>query len=203
MKKTMLALLIVLLLVPTGLFAGIFNLSLGVTAQYKNPLPLAEEIEEGFFEGMAELDNWAFGGDIRMRLLFVELDVAALYSKLDNGHLISGLVTAGVSFDLFGFLRLGLGMGPRIGVSIDDDGETTILGPDGGVIDENTEFGEAFMKALMTYRLTADFKLGSFLVGLNYTVDSDGFTFDNLDVDKLVPNFKQGAVGVSFLYSFF
>jgi hypothetical protein len=62
MKKTMLALLIVLLLVPTGLFAGIFNLSLGVTAQYKNPLPLDEEIEEGFFEGMAELDNWALWG---------------------------------------------------------------------------------------------------------------------------------------------
>lgn len=201
MKKTILALLIVLLLVPTGLFAGIFNLSLGVTAQYKEPFDFTEgDIP---FEGMAEIENWAFGGDIRMRLLFAELDVTALYSKLEDGHLLSGLVTAGVSLDLFGFLRLGLGMGPRLGVAFSDDGEFSAWGPDGQPLGPDTDFGDAFMNALMTYRLTADFKLGKILVGLNYTVDSDGFTFENLDVEKLVPNFNQGAIGVSLLYSFF
>ncbi len=200
MKKTILALLIVLLLVPTGLFAGIFNLSLGATAQYKEPLDFTEgDIP---FEGMAELQNWAFGGDIRMRLFFVELDIAALYTKLDDGHLISGLVTAGVSFDLLGFLRVGLGMGPRIGVAIGDDGETKVWGP-AGEIDGDTDFGEAFMNAPMTYRLTTDFKLGSILVGLNYTVDSKGFTFGDLDVANLAPDFNKGAIGVSLLYSFF
>ena len=201
MKKSILALLIVLLLVPTGLFAGIFNLSLGVTAQYKEPFPIDGE-ESIPFEGMAELENWAFGGDIRMRLFFVELDVAALYTKLDDGHLISGLVTAGVSFDLLGFLRIGLGMGPRIGVAIDDDGETKVWGPK-GEIDGDTDFGEAFMNAPMTYRLTTDFKLGSILIGLNYTVDSNEFTFGELDFAKLAPDFKKGAMGVSVLYSFF
>ncbi len=202
MKKSILALLIVLLLVPTGLFAGIFNLSLGVTAQYKEPFPLDGE-EPIAFEGMAELENWAFGGDIRMRLFFVELDIAALYTKLDDGHLISGLVTAGASFDLLGFLRVGLGMGPRIGLAIGDDGEFSAWGPEGVPLDGDTDFGDAFMNALMTYRLTTDFKLGSILVGLNYTVDSKGFTFENLDVASLAPNFKQGAIGVSLLYSFF
>lgn len=201
MKKTILALLIVLLLVPTGLFAGIFNLSLGATAQYKEPFAIDGE-EPIPFEGMAELKNWAFGGDIRMRLFFVELDIAALYTKLDDGHLISGLVTAGVSFDLLGFLRVGLGMGPRIGVAIGDDGETKVWGPTGEISGE-TDFGEAFMNAPMTYRLTTDFKLGSILVGLNYTVDSKGFTFGDLDVANLAPDFKKGAIGASFLYSFF
>ncbi len=201
MKKSILALLIVLLLVPTGLFAGIFNLSLGVTAQYKNPIDVTDL--EDPFEGMAELENWAFGGDIRMRLFFAELDIAALYTKLDDGHLISGLVTAGVSLDLLGFLRIGLGMGPRIGVAFYDDKDPEVWGPDGGIIDSDTDFGAAFMNAPMTYRLTTDFKLGSILVGLNYTVDSKGFTFDELDVAKLAPDFDRGAVGVSVLYSFF
>ncbi len=204
MKKTILALLIVLLLVPTGLFAGIFNLSLGATAQYKEPFPIDGE-EPIPFEGMAELKNWAFGGDIRMRLFFVELDIAALYTKLDEGegHLISGLVTAGVSFDLLGFLRVGLGMGPRIGLGISDDGEFSAWGPGGESLGSDTNFGDAFMNAPMTYRLTTDFKLGSILVGLNYTVDSNGFTFEELDVAKLAPDFKKGAIGVSLLYSFF
>ena len=201
MKKSIIALLIVLLLVPTGLFAGIFNLSLGVTAQYKEPFDFTSG-DYIPFEGMAELENWAFGGDIRMRLFFAELDIAALYTKLDDGHLISGLVTAGVSLDLLGFLRIGLGMGPRLGVAFYDDGETEVWGP-GGTITADTDFGAAFMNAPMTYRLTTDFKLGKILVGLNYTVDSNGFTFENLEVEKLAPNFQQGAVGVSLLYSFF
>lgn len=201
MKKSILALLIVLLLVPTGLFAGIFNLSLGATAQYKNPIDVTDF--ENPLEGMAELENWAFGGDIRMRLFFAELDIAALYTKLDDGHLISGLVTAGVSLDLLGFLRVGLGMGPRLGVAFYDDGEPEVWGPTGAIIDSDTDFGAAFMNAPMTYRLTTDFKLGKILVGLNYTVDSNGFTFENLEVEKLAPNFQQGAIGVSLLYSFF
>ena len=38
MKKTILILIIALVLVPAGLFAGIINLNIGATAQYKSLL---------------------------------------------------------------------------------------------------------------------------------------------------------------------
>lgn len=201
MKKYILALLIVLLLVPAGLFAGIFNLSIGGTAQYKLPVD-ATDIGEESFEGMTDIENWAFGGDIRMRILFAELDVVGLHSKLEEGHRISGLVTAGVSLDLLGILRVGLGLGPRLGVDIKDDSSIIIYDPEGDPITGDTDFKAAFMNAPMTYRVTTDLKLGKVLVGLNYTVDSK-FTFENLSVEDLAPDFQHGAIGVSVLYSLF
>src|SRR5690554_2632494 len=91
MKKTMLVLLLILLLVPAGLFAGIFNLSIGATAQYNGAVDVSEGIE--WQDGFGEIENWSFGPDLRLRFLFVEVDSAALYSKVDYGHKLSGILT--------------------------------------------------------------------------------------------------------------
>ncbi|MGI6466716.1 MAG: hypothetical protein ACOXZZ_03885 [Sphaerochaetaceae bacterium] len=199
MKKRLSILLILLLIVSTGLFAGIFNLSVGATAQFKIP---AKGVDATEF--MGDIENWAFGPDVRLRLLFAEVGVTGLYSPREGGgHILSGLVTGGVSFDVLGMLRVGLGMGPRVAASFDKDfGNATIM-VDGAP--EGSDFGKAFMNAPMTYRATVDFKLSKFLIGLNYTIDSDGFTFENAEVGSLLPNFKDnpGKIGVSLLYSFF
>lgn len=201
MKKTMLVLLVVLLLVPAGLFAGVFDLSIGPTAQYKIAYDFEGELDP---EGMSDIENYAFGADIRARILFVELGVMGLYSQAaEDGYQVDGLLTGGLSFDLLSILRVGLGMGPRLSVNIDDEGTATVLGPRGEEIDGDTDFATAFMNAPMTYRATADIKLGNILVGLNYTVDSDGFTFDNQDVDKLNPDFENGRIGASVLFTLF
>jgi hypothetical protein len=203
MKKTMMVLAMVLLLVPAGLFAGIFDLSLGATAQYNGSV----SVEEGFEwqEGMSDPENYAFGADVRMRVLFAEVGVAGLYSTLDTGHKIEGIVTGGVSLDLLGLVRVGLGMGPRLSVEFDEDwGNATVYGADGYPIDEDTDFEAAFMNAKMTYRATADLKLGSLLFGINYTIDSDGFTFEEGNYDKMLPNFENGgSIGASVLITLF
>jgi hypothetical protein len=200
MKKRLSILLILLLIVSTGLFAGILNLSVGATAQYKIS---ATEVSDAEF--MGDIENWAFGPDVRLRLLFAEVGVTGLYSpREDGGHVLSGLMTGGVSFDVLGMLRIGLGLGPRIAASFDKDfGHPQIFVAGEGLVDST--FGEAFMNAPMTYRATVDFKLSKFLIGLNYTIDSDGFTFANTDFGSLVPNFKDnpGKIGVSVLFSIF
>ena len=204
MKKTMLVLGMVLLLVPAGLFAGIFDLSVGATAQYNGVINVDEGIN--WEDGMADVENYAFGADMRMRVLFAEVGVSGLYSSLDNGHnKIEGIVTGGVSLDLLGLVRVGLGMGPRLSVEFDEDwGNATVYDGDGVEVTEDTDFESAFMNAKMTYRATADLKLGNMLFGLNYTIDSDGFTFENGNYDKMMPNFEDGgSLGASFLITLF
>ena len=201
MKKTMLVLIIAMLLVPAGLFAGIFDLSIGATAQYNGSLVI-EEME--WQEGMADINNYEFGPDLRIRLLFAEVGLAGLYSPLaSGGHKISGILTGGLSLDLLGLLRVGLGMGPRMAIEFDEDfGNPQIRDGGGNLVEGN--FEDAFMNAPMTYRATVDLKLGRILLGMNYIINSNGFTFAQENYDKLLPDFTQGGtVGVSALFTIF
>ncbi len=205
MKKTVLVLLIAMLLVPAGLFASMFNFSVGATAQYNKPFDVSTAGEEEWSQ-LLEIESYAFGADIRTRLLFVELDITALYSQevydSTNYYQLSGLITGGVSLDLLGLVRVGLGMGPRVYALFDESG-TGFIWSDEGILDENTDFAQAFMQAPMTYRATADVKLGNILLGINYTVDSMGFTFNNMDTAKLAPDFANGRIGASVLFTLF
>lgn len=201
MKKTILIMAMVLLLVPAGLFAGLFDLSLGATAQYQGPFDVTSDIE--WADGMSEIENYAFGGDVRMRLLFAEVGVMGLYSQLEEGYKINGIVTGGLSLDLLGLVRVGLGMGPRM-TATNIDGTWAVYGPENEEVTEGTDFEAAFMNAPMTYRATVDLKLGKILLGLNYTVDSDGFTFENPDPTTLMPSadsWGNGRIGASVLFT--
>jgi hypothetical protein len=201
MKKTIMIVLVVLLVAPMGLFAGIFDFSIGATAQYTEAFNATEEVE--LADGMAEIENYVFGADIRTRLLFAEVGLMGLYSEAENGFNLDGVLTGGLSLDLLGLVRVGLGMGPRLSANFQDDGTIVVYGPDGPLTEE-TDFEAAFMNAPMTYRATVDLKLGSILLGLNYTVDSNGFTFSNPEaVDNLNPNWEQGRIGASVLLTLF
>lgn len=206
MKKKYLITLLLFALIPAALFAGIFELGIGATTQF-NPNYNPFESADFDWAQLGELENYGFGAEIRARILFIEVDAAGLYSNVEDGgnkfHAISGLFTGGVSFDLLGFLRLGLGLGPRINVFIDESGNTQVYMPGQAGMQPVTDFGQAFMNAPLTYRLTTDIKLGKILLGLNYTVDSDGFTFDNLDTAKLAPKFENGKIGASVIFRLF
>ncbi|MFA5569918.1 MAG: hypothetical protein ACOX0W_05485 [Sphaerochaetaceae bacterium] len=200
MKRVVILAIVLFFILPSVLFASIASLNVGATAQFK----LATgEVEA---DRLSELENWDFGPELRFRFLFAEVVAAGLYSGTeDDGHKISGILTGGVSLDVLGFLRVGLGMGPRMGVSFDKDfGNPQVITPLGPT-STLEGFGDAFMNAPMTFRATADLKLGKFLMGLTYMIDSNGFTFSDADYDKLLPDFEntQGRVGVSLLYNLF
>lgn len=205
MKKRLLVALLVLAMVPAALFAGFFDFGIGATAQF---VPSFNPYETAEFDWaqLANIENYGFGADIRTRIMFAELDIAGLYSQetVDSTtyHGISGLITGGISLDLLGLVRVGLGMGPRVYALIDDQGNASIYG-DNGELTATTDFEDAFMNAPMTYRATVDLKLGNLMVGVNYTVDSDGFTFANMDTTKLAPQFDYGKLGASVTFILF
>lgn len=207
MKKTLFTLAIILIIVPATLSAGLIDFSVGATAQYKSPFDASEEIS--LEDGMADFENYALGADIRTRILFAEVDVTALYEQVEVDdvmtHAASGLVTGGLSLDFLGLARIGLGLGPRVTAIYPEGGEVSFVDSEG---DELTaeNLAEALMQSPLTWRATADLNLGGILVGLNYTVDSNGFTLEGSDFAKLLPgdsDWNEGRIGASVLITLF
>ena len=92
------------------------------------------------------------------------------------------------------------------GLLAQQTGGWKVYGPDNTAIDEDTDFESALMNAPMTYRATVDLKLGKILLGLNYTVDSNGFTFDEPNPVNLMPDdaaWGNGRIGASVLFTIF
>ena len=208
-KKLMISLLVVCVLLPAALSAAVLDLSLGVTAQYKDSLgKIKTAIDSDNFDGLANFDNYALGADVRFKLLIAEVDLVGKFSQETSNTgidytKIEVLTTAGVSMDLLGFARIGFGMGPNWIVRMDKDGKFTIFDA-GGAPQTIDTLGETFINSPVAYRATLDFNLGKLMFGLNYTLETD-YTFKKPgEVDKLFnAKMDDGTVGVSLLFSLF
>ena len=184
------------------------NLSIGATARYDKSF---EEVQafidnDTYGEELGKIENYAFGADIRLKILLAEIDLVGMFGKetvnLIDYTSISVLTSAGISLDILNIARLGFGMGPRFNVLIDSDGNAALKDSTGNDVDSLDGFGDAFIKSPVAYRATADIKLGSMMLGLNYTVDTS-YTFENWErvQDLFDAPLNSGKVGVSFLFS--
>ncbi len=210
MKKKLLTILLILcVLVPATLSAKMLDLSIGPNVQFK---PKYDEISgSDLGELFSDINNYAFGADLRLKILLAEIDLVSTFGKTTETvggtatefTEISILAAAGVSFDLFGFTRLGIGLGPRYRVLIDESGESHVLSS-GGKVESWESFGDAFIKSPLALRATADFRIGKMLLGASYTLDTD-YTFENYqEFDKLFSaDWDRGRFGVSLLFSLF
>lgn len=201
-KKICIVLIAIALLVPSFAFAQMFDISLGATAQLgPNPLANGGNWDWGT---VGKIDNWSFGAEARFKITILEVDVVGLYNQFkptgstETNHVISGMFTGGLSFDIFNIVRLGVGMGPKVSWNITE--KTFVI--DQQMVNNMDDFGKGFMNAPMNYRATADVMLGPIMLGANYTVPSK-FTFEKLDAKDLVPLWDMGQFGVSVLFSFF
>ena len=211
-RKFLVALLVVCVLLPAALSAAIVDLSLGATAQYNKELgDIKIDNDNGdLWTGLGDFKNYTIGADVRVKLLLAEIDVVGTFGNytdsVDNMEYteISALTTAGISLDLLGFARLGIGLGPRFRVLIDEDGKGKVIASDNTTVETWQNFGDAFIKSPVAYRATVDFNLGSLMLGLNYTLDTE-YTFENAqDVNKLFDaDMDDGKFGVSLLFSLF
>ena len=210
MKKVWILLIVLAVLVPAAVSASPFGLSLGVTGLYNDTFgDIKAAMEDGDYDGFSNIDNYRFGADLRIKLLLAEIDAVAMFGSEGDSTNISMLTTAGLSFDLFGLLRIGAGVGPRFNVNINPGGEVWVwvkddTDPTGRKKVDLDNAGEAFMKSKLAYRLTADLKLGKILLGLNYTLDTN-YTFEEWEKFENIFNapFDNGYMGVSVLFSFF
>jgi len=209
MKKRILVLLIVVcVLLPATLSAALVDLSIGATARYdKSFAEIQTSIDaETYGDELAKIENYAFGADVRLKLLLAEVDLVGMFgsaTKLGVDYTtISVLTSAGISLDILNLARIGFGMGPRFNVWIDEDGNTVIEDSSGTGVDTMDGFSEAFINSPVAYRATLDFNLGGMMLGLNYTVDT-AYTFKNAEKvqDLFDVPLDSGKVGISFLIS--
>lgn len=183
------------------------NLSIGATARYDKSFEEVQAfIDDGTYgEELGKIENYAFGADVRLKILLAEIDLVGMFGKETVNSIdytsISVLTSAGISLDILNVARVGFGMGPRFNVLIDDDGNTKILSSGGAPVDWGN-FGEAFIKSPVAYRATVDFKIGKMMLGLNYTVDT-AYTFENWNQvqDLFDAPLDGGKVGISLLFS--
>ncbi|HHT80257.1 MAG TPA: hypothetical protein GXZ69_03315 [Spirochaetales bacterium] len=207
-KRFLVSLIVVCVLIPATLSAAMVNLSIGATARYDKSF---EEVQsfidnDTYGEELGKIENYAFGADIRLKILLAEIDLVGMFGKETVNSIdytsISVLTSAGISLDILNIARLGFGMGPRFNVLIDSDGNAALKDSTGNDVDSLDGFGDAFIKSPVAYRATADIKLGSMMLGLNYTVDTS-YTFENWErvQDLFDAPLNSGKVGVSFLFS--
>lgn len=207
-KRFLVSLIVVCVLIPATLSAAMVNLSIGATARYDKSFEEVQAfIDDGTYgEELGKIENYAFGADVRLKILLAEIDLVGMFGKETVNSIdytsISVLTSAGISLDILNIARLGFGMGPRFNVLIDSDGNAALKDSTGNDVDSLDGFGDAFIKSPVAYRATADIKLGSMMLGLNYTVDTS-YTFENWErvQDLFDAPLNSGKVGVSFLFS--
>ena len=210
-KRFLVSLIVVCVLLPATLSAAMVGLSIGGTARYdKSFAQIQTSIDdETYSDKLADIENYAFGADVRVKILLAEIDLVGMFGKetigTTNYTTVSVLTSAGISLDILNVARLGFGMGPRFNVYIDEDGNAKVYSEDSNgvttLVDSNN-FGDAFINSPVAYRATADFKIGNMMLGLNYTVDTN-YTFNNAEKvqDLFDAPLDSGKVGVSFLFS--
>lgn len=209
-KRFLVSLIVVCVLLPATLSAALVDLSIGATTRYDKTFEqISTSIDnEDFGDELKDINNYAFGADVRLKLLLAEIDLVGMFGKqtvgLNEYTSISVLTSAGISFDILNIARLGFGMGPRFNVLIDSGGGAVIVDSTGNDVDDLDGFGEAYIKSPVAYRATLDFNIGNMMLGLNYTVDT-AYTFENWQkVEKLFDApLDSGKVGISFLFSLF
>ncbi len=203
MKKKLLTILLILcVVVPATLSAKVFDISLGPNVQFK---PDFDEISSGDMgELFGKIENYAFGADLRMKILLAEVDLVGTFAQAGSDSFeFEVLPTVGLSFDLFGFTRLGIGLGPHFIIRVDDNGNATVVSGSTSV-NSWESFGDAFVKSRLALRTTADFKIGKMWLGASYTLDTN-YTLDQYEEFSNLFNadWSRGRFGVSLLFSFF
>ena len=210
-KKLMISMLVVCVLLPAALSAAVLDLSLGITAQYKDNFDtIKTDIDNDNFDGLLDINNYALGADVRFKLLIAEVDLVGKFSQSNVSGVdytkIELLTTAGVSMDLLGFARLGFGMGPNWIIEMNNDTGDFVMfaksAPNVPVPLDN--FGETFINSPVAYRATLDFNLGKLMLGLNYTLETEYTSKNAQEVDKTLQcKHGKGTMGVSLLFSLF
>ena len=199
--KRIACLIVLVCLTCIGLSVGAISFGIG------NHARSSILVEDGFpFEEIVNPPSYRFGTDIRLKVFFTEVAMTGVFSNANAW--LDGMATIGINAPLFGFLDVGVGIGPYYGFYFEDD-EVLIyrhyLRPD----DPETwwyyrvdSFGEVLTDSVVGYRVHADMRLGNLSFGISLDVPSYGYTFSSTTADDIEPNFDKARIGASAMYWF-
>jgi len=109
--RKLLLILAVMVILPAAVFA---DLGVGAAAFYKSPILLGQDQDADNLN----VDQFSFGGDLRLKLSWFQAELLVLYSGGDVNSL-NAYVDGGVALDL-AIVRLSVGAGPNFTYNIDE-----------------------------------------------------------------------------------
>lgn len=200
MKKKILLLALVALLAASSVFAGqLFQI--GLAAQYQNVLSDVLSAEEGGeveTAGLLDIENYKFGADVRVNLLFLNVSgLGLVQTEKDGDNTVWNFdtsLTAGFTLGL-GPVRATVGVGPNMMFGI-NGGEFSV---DGQPVENFMEVAKA---SPLVYRGDLSINLGSFGIGASYMLNSET-SLGEFDFAKLLPDWSAGKVSIALLFNLF
>lgn len=179
MKKKFLAILLVVLLLPAVLGArSLLDVSLGFGGAYTQPSA------GSFSDGLAQPENWKFGGEIAVRLTVLQAQAMAFPIQCkDNGQGVLLLGLGSLNVPVVGsLLFLELGLGPSVTYvpsSKNNDGAYYVVKDDTKKDASEISFTDALLQSPMYLQLGLGVEIGTVGVRVRYLLRSD-CTLQNL-----------------------
>ena len=192
MKKLLFLFILIFTAFSVSALASAFDV--GVNLSYNKA---DEVVDESVYSGTLNLDKIAVGLEMRGNISNFQMTIAGDISILDTQSVMfSGIFGAGISVDLFKYLKFGITTGPKVTYiyrggmnSVDNNGE----------IVEADNFFTALSKGDFHYRLMFDILAGPVMsIGVAYTIPTS-FSISECQWPGLIPseeNLEKGQVAI-------
>lgn len=188
MKKLTFLFIFILTLFSLSALDSAFDI--GVNLSYNQA---DEVVDESVYSGTMNLDKIAAGLEMRGNISNFQMTIAGDISILDTQSVMfSGIFGAGISVDLFKYLKFGVTTGPKVTYiyrgkmkSVDNNGDLV----------EADNFFTALSKGDFHFRIMLDVLAGPVMsIGVAYTVPT-GFNLAQRHWADLVPNKENISKG--------
>lgn len=192
MKKLLFLFILIFTAFSVSALASAFDV--GVNLSYNNA---DEVVDESVYSGSLNLDKIAVGLEMRGNISNFQMTIAGDISILDTQSVMfSGIFGAGISVDLFKYLKFGITTGPK--VTYIYRGKMNSVDNNGDLI-EADNFFTALAKGDFHYRLMFDVLAGPVMsIGVAYTIPTS-FSIAECPWPELLPskeNLEKGQVAI-------
>lgn len=190
MKKKVILVLMLALLAPAFIFADIMQL--GVNVGYGLNYDQLFNPEEGEEPDYFAAENFSFAPELRLNVLFLQLDVVPALSFGEDYFMADTQATLGIQFKILDVVRLGAGAGISIPIS-QTGGEWSI----GGV--PFSDAVDALGNARMLYKASLGIPLSIVELTANWIIPAGG----SFNEGNFVPDIEASTFSVGVLLNLF
>ncbi|MBO4717667.1 MAG: hypothetical protein J5599_07190 [Spirochaetales bacterium] len=188
---TLIAVLIILVF-PLSALKSSFDL--GINLSYNNA---DEVVEESGYSGAFDLERIAIGLEMRGHISNFPPTVAGDITILDTQTMLfSGIFGAGISVDLFKYLKFGVTTGPKVSYLYKDEVKSV---SNDGEVGEPDNFFDALYTGYFHHRIMLDILAGPVMsIGVAYTLPTT-FSLAAGNWEDLIPrrdDFTEGQIAV-------